>query len=209
MSRRLLFAALLLAAPVAAQRAESDALVAPAEVTEADFFTPGLAPVRNGRGYDVTAVYFMDYACPSCRRYTPDVARVMREDRRVRWIYRDIPSISPHSTTAARVALAASFQGKHDAFHAALMTSKGQLTPEAIRAAGLRAGLDWARIDRDVRTRRAAIDRQLDRNAELASATGIDVTPAFIIGRSQSNGALDYKDLKAEIADARLAARRR
>jgi len=206
---RLLLAALLLATPVAAQRAESDALVAPAEVSEADFFTPGLAPVRNGRGYDVTAVYFMDYACPSCRRYTPDVERVMREDRRVRWIYRDIPSISPHSTTAARVALAAAFQGKHEAFHLALMTSKGQLSPDTIRAAGLRAKLEWKRLDRDVRPRRAAIDRQLERNAVPPSATGIDVTPAFIIGRSQSNGALEYKDLKAEIADARRKALRR
>jgi hypothetical protein len=39
----------------------------------------------------------------------------------------------------------------------------------------------------------------------LAAATGIQGTPAFIVGESQSNGALDYKLLKAEIADARKA----
>ena len=203
----LFLAAALAAAPILAQ--ESDALVAPTEISKADFFKPGIAPVRAGKRYDLTVVYFMDYACPQCRRYTPDVERVMREDSRIRWIYRDVPSISPHSRTAARVAIAASFQNRHHAFHAALMTSKGQLTPATIREAGIKAGLDWKRIDRDVTSRRSAIDDQIDRNIELATATGLYATPAFIIGDRQADGALEYKDLKAEIADARRAARKR
>ena len=193
----------------AGKRGESDALVAPAEVTKADFFRPGMAPVRNAAGYDVTAVYFFDYQCPQCRRYAPDVERVMAEDRRVRWIYRDIPSISPVSRVAARLAIAAKFQGKHAAFHRELMLSKGRLEEAAIRAAGTRAGLDWKRVDRDLGANRARIDALIDRNGELADFAGIVGTPAFVIGDRLADGALDYQSLKAEIADARAAARKR
>lgn len=197
-------AALALAASV-----QSDALVAPqAEIAKEDFFRPGIAPTIAPAGYNLTIVYFFDYQCPQCRRYTPDVERVMREDRKIRWIFRDIPSISPKSTDAARLAIAASFQGKHHAFHRALMLSKGRLSDASIRASAARAGVDWARAQRDLRTRRSAIDAQIERNNELADAAGINGTPAFITGDTLADGALDYRSLKAEIADARKSASR-
>ncbi len=200
---------LALAAALATANLQSDALVAPgADIERADFFKPGIAPTRTPAGYDLTIVYFFDYQCPQCRAFTPDVARVLREEPRIRWIYRDIPSISPKSTDAARVAIAASFQGRHHGFHHALMASKGRLSDASIRAAAARAGIDWPRLQRDLRTRRAAIDAQIARNGELADATGIVGTPAFIVGDRLSDGALDYRSLKLEIADARKAARR-
>lgn len=175
-------------------------------IEKEDFFRAGIAPVRAPAGYDLTIVYFMDYQCPSCRRYTPDVARVLAEDKRIRVIYRDTPIISDLSTVAARAAIAASFQGRHDAFHHALMMTKGRLTEAAIRAAADRANVDWARLQRDLKARGEDIDLQIGRNTELAVATGIMGTPAFIVGDRLSNGALDYASLKAEIADARAAA---
>jgi predicted DsbA family dithiol-disulfide isomerase len=165
----------------------------------------GLAPVRKSGPYDVSIVYFMDYQCPSCRQYTPDVARVLKEDRRVRVIYRDTPLLGPKSEEAARAAIASHFQGRHEAFHHALMTTKGSLDETAIRAAAQKAGVDWSRLQRDLQSRADEIDEVITRNLELAAATGIQGTPAFIVGESQSNGALDYKLLKAEIADARKA----
>jgi hypothetical protein len=110
------------------------------------------------------------------------------------------------STVAARAAIAASFQGRHAAFHHALMMSKGQMTEGTIRAAADKAKVDWNRLQRDLKTRGKAIDDQIGRNVELAVTIGVLGTPAFIIGERQTNGALDYKGLKAEIADARKAA---
>jgi len=202
------FAAAFLSAAVPA--AQSDALVAPgAEIEKEDFFKPRIAPQIAPRGYNLTIVYFMDYACPQCRRYTPDVERVMREDRRIRWIYRDIPSISSKSRDAARVAIAAQWQNRHHAFHRALMMSPGRLTDANIRAAANKVGLNWARLQRDIKLRGKEIDWQIERNIELADAAGMPGTPAFIIGERQSNGALDYDGLKAEIADARRELRKR
>lgn len=199
---------LLLAAPteLLPAQARGTAPEASAEIEKEDFFRAGIAPVRAPAGNNVTVVYFMDYQCPSCRRYTPDVARVLAEDPKVRIIYRDTPILSEMSTVAARAAIAASFQGRHDAFHHALMLTKGQLTEGAIRAAADKAKVNWPRLQRDLKARGEEIDSQIGRNVELAVATGIMGTPAFIVGERLSNGALDYAGLKAEIADARAAA---
>lgn len=195
---------LVCAPPIGAQVREDEMAVGP-NIEKEDFFRVGIAPVRTPVGYDLTIVYFMDYQCPSCRRYTPDVARVLGEDKRVRVIYRDTPIISDLSTVAARAAIAASFQGRHEAFHHALMMQKGRLTEGAIRTAADSAKIDWALLQRDLKSRGEEIDLQIGRNVELAVITGIMGTPAFIVGDRLSNGALDYASLKAEIADARAA----
>ena len=132
-----------------------------AEITKADFFKPGIAPTRLKGAYDVTVVYFMDYQCPVCRAHTNDYARVFSEDPKVRVIYRDTPIFGPQSETAARLAIASQFQGKHEAFHLALMRSKGRLTDATIREAAAKAGVNWARLQKDLATRRKQIDAQI------------------------------------------------
>ena len=173
------------------------------EITKEHFFEEGLAPVRKPASYDVTIVYFMDYQCPACRKYTPDVARVLKEDPRVRVIYRDTPMLGPRSDQAALAAIASSFQGRHEPFHHALMTTKGPLDESAVKAAARKAGVNWSRLQRDMISRREDIQLLIARNFELATEIGIAGTPAFIVGERQSDGALDYESLKLEIADAR------
>ena len=175
------------------------------EITKESFFEEGLAPVRKSGPYDLTIVYFMDYQCPACRKYTPDVERVLKEDPRIRVIYRDTPLLGPRSDKAALAAIASSFQGRHEAFHHALMMTKGQLDDTAIKSAATKAGVNWSRLERDMVGRREDIDLLIARNFDLATDIGIAGTPAFIIGDRQSNGALDYRALKLEIADARKA----
>lgn len=176
------------------------------EISKADYFVEGLAPVRKAGPYDLTIVYFMDYQCPACRKYTPDVARALNEDRRIRVIYRDTPLLGPRSDEAARAAIASGFQGRHEPFHYALMMTKGPLDESAIKAAAQKAGVNWSKLQRDLISRREDIDFQIGRNVELATLVGILGTPAFIVGERQSNGALDYTSLRLEIADARKEA---
>ena len=185
--------------PVGAQFGEP----ALGEIEKEDFFREGMAPVRKDAGYNLTIVYFMDYQCPACRRFTPDVAKALGEDRKLRVIYRDTPIFGPRSEAAARAAIASQFQGKHEAFHHALMTTKLPLDDAALQAAAKKAGVDWARLQADIEKRRGEIDRQIETNMALSSATGISGTPAFIVGNGLVDGAIDYKGLKAEIADAR------
>lgn len=199
----LLLAVAILLVPQFRAFAQGDVL---AEVKKEDFFKEGLAPVRKPASYDLTIVYFMDYQCPSCRKYTPDVERVLREDRRIRVIYRDTPIFGPRSEAAARAAIASSFQGRHEAMHHALMTAPLPLDDQAIRAAARKAGLDWPRLQRDLRERGDDITALIEWNQHLSVQGGISGTPAFIIGNRLADGALEYADMRASIADARREA---
>ena len=134
------------------------------EITKESFFEEGLAPVRKSGPYDLTIVYFMDYQCPACRKYTPDVERALKEDPRIRVIYRDTPLLGPRSDKAALAAIASSFQGRHKAFHHALMMTRGPLDDSAIKSAATKAGVNWSRLERDMVTRREDIDLLIARN---------------------------------------------
>ena len=60
---------------------------------------------------DVTLVVFTDYACGFCRASVPDVDRLIREDKRLKVVFRELPIIAPQSRDAAIMALAAARQG--------------------------------------------------------------------------------------------------
>ncbi len=188
--------------------AQSDFAV-PAAPRKADFFVPGLAPVRQSPRHDLTIVYFFDYQCPACRKYTPQVSSVFDQDRGLRIIYRDTPIFGPNSTVAARLAIASQFQGRHESFHRALMAERPPLIEPALRHAAAAAKIDWPRLLRDLAAHRAAIDRQIEQNENLSEVAGISGTPAFIIGETLANGALSRAALLAEIADARRAQQKR
>lgn len=191
--------AISLASPASSQ---NDFAQPPAPKRE-DYYVIGDAPARQLKGADVTVIYFFDYQCPACRRFHADVRSVFAADPKLRIIYRDTPIFGQRSLAAARAAIAAKYQRKHDAFHHALMTQPLPLDDKAIRAAAARAGVDWPRLQRDLATHGKAIDAQIAQNQNLSEAAGISGTPAFIVGDTLSDGALDAKTLRAEIADAR------
>lgn len=196
--------AMLATIPSIASAAQDEIATGP-NIEKAEYFRRSLAPERTAPGDALTIVYFMDYQCPACRRFTPDVSRVLKQDRRIRVIYRDTPIFGPRSMAAARVAIASQFQGKHEALHAALMATKLPLDDIALRSAADAAGVDWARLQRDLSSHGAEIDALIARNLELSEAAGVSGTPGFIIGQTLFDGALNEAQLKAEIADARSA----
>nr|WP_294848902.1 DsbA family protein [uncultured Sphingomonas sp.] len=203
--RAALAAGLLVTAAIAV--AQTDFAQPPAP-TRDDFFVVGNAPAHMPKGANLTIVYFFDYQCPACRLHHNEVRSVFNTDQKLRIIYRDTPIFGARSTAASRAAIAAKYQRKHTAMHHTLMTQPLPLDDVAIRTAAKRAGVDWARLERDLATHRKDIDAQIAQNQNLSEAAGISGTPAFIVGDTLSDGALDRKNLLAEIADARRATRR-
>ena len=61
---------------------------------------------------EVTLTYFYDYACGYCRQSNPDIERLLKEDKGLRVVYRELPILGPESVAAARVSLAASKAGR-------------------------------------------------------------------------------------------------
>jgi len=162
-----------------------------------------VAPTVAPKGYDVTIVFFSDYQCPYCRKVHPALEALLREDRKVKLVYRDWPIFGAASTEAARAAIAAQYQGKHAAFDTALMQTQGRLTSEAVRAAATRAGVDWARLQADQSRHRTQIDQTLARTDRYAAMMGLSGTPGLLIGPYLIPGALDLSGLRRAVAMAR------
>jgi len=162
-----------------------------------------VAPRIQPKGYDVTIIEYMDYQCPYCRASHGPMKQLLATDKKVRVIFRDWPIFGPASERAARVAIASQWQGKHTAFHDALMTMPSPLNETKIRAAARQAGVGWSRLQADLKAHSVDIGALLKRNAEQAERLGLEGTPGFIIGNVQSFGAMSLEDFRAAVSKAR------
>ncbi len=165
--------------------------------------TDPVAPAVAPKGADVTIVLFSDYNCPYCRKVHPALQALLREDPKVRLLYRDWPIFGGASTEAARAAIAAEFQGRHAAFNDALMASQGKLDSAGIRAAANRAGVDWARLQKDMMARRQDIDAALGRSDRYARMLRLSGTPGLLIGPYLLPGAVGVAELRKVVAAVR------
>ena len=165
---------------------------------------PDIPAAGNDKG-DITIVEYFDFQCPYCRKVSPELAQVVREDGHVRLVFKDWPIFGGPSIYAARLTLAAKYQGKFLEAHEALISLNEKLSEEKVDATLEAAGIDLARAKNDLEANRAAIDAILARNHEQAVGLGFQGTPAFIIGHFRVPGAPNAKAFKQAIADARAA----
>lgn len=161
---------------------------------------PG-SPVGGNPQGRVTIVEFFDYQCGYCKRQVGELKKLLQTDADVRLVYKDLPILGPPSVFAARAALAARKQGKHEALHDALMATNEPLTEEIVRQVATRAGLDMARLEKDMAE--PSVSEVLDRNFQLQRALNIEGTPAVIVGTEFIPGAASFETLKALVARAR------
>jgi len=162
--------------------------------------TPG-DPVAGNANGDVTIVEFYDVRCPYCRRMLPVFAEFLRHEGNVRVIYKDIPILGPGSVVGAKAVLAAQRQGAYLKMHDAMMNGTAQIDVEVVKAAALRLGLDWERLQRDMAD--PAIQARIDANLKLAHVLNIQGTPAYVVGEQMLPGAVGLADLQQAVALAR------
>jgi len=168
---------------------------------KSEIFDDPATPVGGNPGGDVTIVEFFDYRCPYCKQVLPTLQTVLKEDRNLRFVYKEMPVLGPVSVVAAHAALAAQRQGKYEAFHTAMMATKGQITDDTVYKVAGSVGLDVDRLKQDMTA--PEIEHELKANLALAEALNIRGTPGFIVGKKIVPGALDLDALKDIIAEAR------
>ncbi|WP_342640507.1 DsbA family protein [Rhodoligotrophos ferricapiens] len=182
---------------------QRSALAQHADVSKEMILNDPAAPVSGDPRGDLTIVAFLDYNCPYCKKSAPDLARVVKEDGKIRLVYKDWPVIRPTSIDGATMALAAKYQGKYEVAHHALMGIPGVGVPREKMREGLEAaGIDMRRLDADMTAKAAEIDAIIKRNMAQADAIGFSGTPAYLIGPFQTS-TLDYQGFKLAVADAR------
>ncbi len=160
-------------------------------------------PVGGNIKGDVTLIEFFDYRCPYCKMVFPFVMKLIKEDGRIRYVFKEFPILGPQSVVASKAALAAWYQDKtkYMSFHALMMKNKGGLTRKKVMDYAARAGLDVEKLKQGMGSDK--VKAEISRNAQAARALNINGTPTFIIGKTIVPGALSMEDLKDLVKTAR------
>jgi len=169
---------------------------------------PEIPVLGNPQG-DLTVVEYFDYQCPYCKKLAPDIARVVREDGKIRLVLKDWPIFGAVSKSAAQWALAAKYQNKYQDAHDALIGAKEKLSDANIAELLAKAGVDVEKAKQDLEAHQKTIEELLIHNNAQAEAFGFAGTPGFIVGFFRVPGVVEMKVFKQIIADARAAAKKR
>ncbi len=164
-------------------------------------------PFAGAANADITVVEYLDFNCPYCRKAAVTLNELMAADPRVRVLYKDWPIFGGVSLYAARVSLAAGYQGRYLAAHNILIDSPGRLTTEGqARDRLVLAGIDLARLDKDLAVHDQAINEVLARNHLEARALNFTGTPGLLVGDLLVPGALDLAAFQKLVGVARKLA---
>ena len=186
----------------AAESAKHEASIA--QNAEAIFNSPRGVTLGNKNG-DVTFVEFFDYNCGYCKRAMADTLDLLKNDGKLKVVLKEFPVLSEGSVEAARVAVAVRMQDptgkKYLDFHQKLLGGRGVADKARALAAAKDAGLDTARIEKDMTS--PEVKATIQENMKLAEEMGLNGTPSYVIGRQIVVGAVGLDQLKEKIGIAR------
>jgi len=160
-----------------------------------------MTPVRGNPSGDVTLIEFFDYRCPYCRQVEPWLQTLINNNSSLRVVEKEMPILGAASVYEARMALAALKQGKHEAFHNAIMSKKPNVDDATILQLAAQAGLDLDRMKTDMNS--PEVDAEIKRTLEIAKVLKLNGAPAFIVGSELVPGATDLETLQALVDEAR------
>ena len=171
---------------------------------QAIFNSPRQVTVGNPQG-DVTFVEFFDYNCGYCKRAMVDMMELMKHDPKLKVVLKEFPVLGPASVEVARVAVAVRMQDKTGKkyldFHQKLLSGRGQVDKARAIAAAKEAGLDVARIEKDLGSDEVRLT--LEESLKLAEKLGLNGTPSYVIGPHVVVGAVGLDQLKEKVNSAR------
>jgi protein-disulfide isomerase len=166
-------------------------------------FNDADTPVGGNPKGDVVMVEFFDFQCGYCKMSEESIRKILKDDKGVKFLYKDFPILGPMSVTAAKAAFAAAKQGKYVKFHDALIDKKDHLSEDMIYQTAKDSGLDVEKLKKDMAD--DGIAKLIDANLKLGNDIGVRGTPMFIIGNQIYPGALQYDQMKKAVDDARAA----
>jgi len=175
-----------------------------AQNAEAIFNSPRQVVLGNRDG-DVTFVEFFDYNCGYCKRAMMDMMEIMKSDPKLKVVLKEFPVLSAGSVEAAQVGVAVRMQDptgkKYLDFHQKLLTGRGAADKSRALQAAKEAGLDTAKIEKDVAS--PEVRATIEENFKLAEAMGMNGTPSYVIGKQIVIGAVGVESLREKIGIAR------
>lgn len=164
---------------------------------------PSSPSVGDASKADVTVVEFFDYHCGYCKHMLPVVKKIMEEDPKVRFVFKDLPILSEDSMAAAKAAMAVWTinPDKYFDYHTALMKHKGRFDENMLLDTAARLGMSKGEVRAAMASEK--VKDALRANRDIAMDMEIRGTPAFVIGDSFLPGAIDEDMMKQAIEATR------
>jgi protein-disulfide isomerase len=153
--------------------------------------------VLGNKDGDVTFVEFFDYNCGYCKRAMADMLDLMKTDPKLKVVLKEFPVLSQGSVEAAQDPGGK----KYLDFHQKLLGGRGAADKARALAAAKDAGLDTARIEKDLAS--PEVRATIEENFKLAEAMGMNGTPSYVIGKQVVIGAVGLDNLREKIGVAR------
>ncbi len=169
-----------------------------------ELFNDANSPVYAPKGYDVTIVEFFDYNCGYCKKSNATIETVIKDDGKVRVIYKEFPILGPSSEEISTIALAVhlSEPALYKKFHDALMNSNAASKEEAMKVAK-NVGVNTSKLESTIKSQKDKISAIINKNRSLGASIGVQGTPGFVIGEELIPGAIGADVIKEKIATER------
>jgi len=171
-----------------------------------ELFNDKNSPQYAPSGYDVTVVEFFDYACGYCKKAQATVEELIKEDKKIRIIYKEFPILGLASKEMSTVGIAVNIiaPSSYKKFYDGMMKSNEKGMDAALKVAKA-AGVNMSKLESALKNDSAKINEILQSNLSLGGTIGINGTPGFVIGEELIPGAYELAAFKEKIAAVRAA----
>jgi predicted DsbA family dithiol-disulfide isomerase/uncharacterized membrane protein len=156
----------------------------------------------------INVVEFVDFQCPFCRLYHPELKKVASEyGDRVNLVRLDLPlAMHPLARGAARAHVCAVARGRGEQL-ANVLFELEDLSPPALLKAGANVGLDPKELERCMAA--PATDREVSKSEELLTRLGLlQGLPTTFVGSKMIVGAVEEPALRDAFEQARAGSHR-
>jgi protein-disulfide isomerase len=153
---------------------------------------------------DITLVEFMDYRCGYCRKAYDEVNTLVETDGNIRFIVKEYPILGEGSLLSAQFAIAVRLLHGDDAYkaaHDALMTLRGDPTPENLTRLATDLGLDAGPVIAKMAS--PEVKAVIDANHALGEVMEISGTPTFVLKDVMLRGYVPLDGMQEMVKDAR------
>jgi protein-disulfide isomerase len=161
----------------------------------------GKGATKGPASAPIQIIEFSDFQCPYCQRANPAIEQVLKAyGDRIHFVYRHFPLANhPNARPAAEASECAAEQGKFWQYHDRLFANPARLGPADLKQHAADLGLDGAKFNDCVDTRK--YKGQVEADSQAGEQAGVNGTPAFFINGRLLSGAQPFEAFKRIIDD--------
>jgi protein-disulfide isomerase len=151
----------------------------------------------------LSIVEFFDYNCHFCQQALPDMQALVKENKDLRFVLKEMPIFGEDSQRASVVSMAFNklMPDKYADFHQQLLGGKGHADEAKAMKIALSLGADEAALRKEMAD--PAIQKDIEDTYQLANKLSITGTPSYVVGDEVVVGALGRQLLDQKLANVR------